>query len=194
MHLLLGSRKNVQLKETRINESIIDMFVGLCMFNYSTNTTLKSCSFAWSRQNSSCLDSTNTYRSLYTMDFTFVQWHIHILRVDFFELLKWEEILLRLQFLWNRNFQMVLLTTRGCRKITKFVLLKDDDGESVAFGVCHSVSLDLVGSNEGPLGLNKVVVQITNLLVMENFWLNVYTPYMEYLIRILWWSKFVWSW
>lgn len=45
-----------------------------------------------------------------------------------------------------------------CCRIIKFVLLKDDDDESVVVGVCHSVFFDLVGGNEGPLGLNKVAV------------------------------------
>jgi hypothetical protein len=58
----------------------------------------------------------------------------------------------------------------GCQKyqrITKFILLKDDDGESLAIGVCHSMCSDLVIRNEGPLGPNKVAIQITDLFVVE---------------------------
>ena len=59
----------------------------------------------------------------------------------------------------------------GCQKyqrITKFILLKDDDGESLDIGVCHSMCSNLVIRNEGPLGPNKVAIQITNFFVVED--------------------------
>jgi hypothetical protein len=51
--------------------------------------------------------------------------------------------------------------------ITKSVLLKDDNGGSVAIGVCHNVCLKLVLGSEGPLGPSKVAVQIVDVLVVE---------------------------
>jgi hypothetical protein len=42
--------------------------------------------------------------------------------------------------------------------ITKCVLLKEDNSDSVAFGICHSVCPNLVLGSDGPLGPTKVVV------------------------------------
>jgi hypothetical protein len=42
--------------------------------------------------------------------------------------------------------------------ITKCVLLMDDNGGSVAIGVCHSVCPKLVLGSDGPLGPRKVAV------------------------------------
>ena len=42
--------------------------------------------------------------------------------------------------------------------ITKCVLLKDDNGSSVAIGVCHSVCPKLVLGSDGPLGPSRVAV------------------------------------
>jgi hypothetical protein len=52
--------------------------------------------------------------------------------------------------------------------ITKCVLLKDNNGESLAIGVCHNVCPDLVLGSDGPLGLNRVVVQIVDVLVVKD--------------------------
>jgi hypothetical protein len=48
------------------------------------------------------------------------------------------------------------------------VLLKDESGDTLALDVCHSVCPKLVVGNEGPLGPNKVAVQITDVLVMDD--------------------------
>jgi hypothetical protein len=52
--------------------------------------------------------------------------------------------------------------------ITKCMLLKDNNGVTVAIGVCHSVCPDLVLGSDGPLGSNRVVVQIVEVLVLED--------------------------
>jgi hypothetical protein len=48
--------------------------------------------------------------------------------------------------------------------ITKRVLLKDSDDDSVDIGVCHSVCPNLVLGSDGPLGLNR----------------DIHTPCIEY--------------
>jgi hypothetical protein len=52
--------------------------------------------------------------------------------------------------------------------LTKYVLLKDDNGGSVAIGVCHSVCPNLVLGSNGPLDPSRVVVQIVVVLVVED--------------------------
>ena len=51
--------------------------------------------------------------------------------------------------------------------IMKYVLLKDDNASSVAFGVCHSVYPKLVLGSDGPLDPSRVVVQIVDIFVVE---------------------------
>jgi hypothetical protein len=60
------------------------------------------------------------------------------------------------------------------------VFFKDNNGEFVAIGVYHSVSLDLVVGSQGPLDKSKVVVQIIDVLVVEDR-----TSYLEYYEHIL---------
>jgi hypothetical protein len=52
--------------------------------------------------------------------------------------------------------------------ITKCVFLKDDNGDSVAFGVCRSVCPNLVLGSDGPLGPSRVAIQIVDILVVED--------------------------
>ena len=52
--------------------------------------------------------------------------------------------------------------------IIKCVLLKDNNGDSVAFGVCHNVCPNLVLSSNGPLGPSRVAVQIVDVFVVED--------------------------
>jgi hypothetical protein len=52
--------------------------------------------------------------------------------------------------------------------ITKCMLLKDDNGGSLAIGVCHSVCPNLVLGSDGPLGPSRVAVQIIDVLVVED--------------------------
>jgi hypothetical protein len=52
--------------------------------------------------------------------------------------------------------------------IMKCVLLKDNNDDSVAFGVCHSVCPNLVLGSDGPLGLSRVAVQIVDVFVVED--------------------------
>jgi hypothetical protein len=52
--------------------------------------------------------------------------------------------------------------------ITKCVLLKDDNGDFVAFGVCHNVCPNLVLGSDGPLGPSRVAVQIVDIFVVED--------------------------
>jgi hypothetical protein len=52
--------------------------------------------------------------------------------------------------------------------ITKCVLLKDDNGDFVAFGVCHNVCPNLVLGSDGPLGSSRVAVQIVDIFVVED--------------------------
>jgi hypothetical protein len=48
------------------------------------------------------------------------------------------------------------------------MLLKDNNGDAVAIGVYRSVCPDLVLGSDGPLGLNRVAVQIVDVLVVED--------------------------
>jgi hypothetical protein len=48
------------------------------------------------------------------------------------------------------------------------MLLKDNNDDHVAIGVCHSVCPDLVLGSDGPLVLSKVAVQIVDILVVED--------------------------
>jgi hypothetical protein len=52
--------------------------------------------------------------------------------------------------------------------ITKCVLLKDNNGDHVAIGICHSMCPDLVFGSDGPLGLSRVAVPIVDVLVVED--------------------------
>jgi hypothetical protein len=52
--------------------------------------------------------------------------------------------------------------------IMKCVLLKDNNDDSVAIGVCHSVCPNLVLGSDGPLGLSRVAVQIVDVFVVED--------------------------
>jgi hypothetical protein len=52
--------------------------------------------------------------------------------------------------------------------ITKCVLLEDNNGGSLAIGVCHSVCPNLVLGSDGPLGPSRVAVQIVDVLVVED--------------------------
>jgi hypothetical protein len=52
--------------------------------------------------------------------------------------------------------------------ITKCVLLKDDNSDSIAFGICHSVCPNLVLGSDGPLGPTRVAVQIVDVLLVED--------------------------
>ena len=51
--------------------------------------------------------------------------------------------------------------------ITKCVLLKDNNGDTVAISVCYSVCPNLVLGRNGPLGLSRMSVQIIDVLVVE---------------------------
>jgi hypothetical protein len=52
--------------------------------------------------------------------------------------------------------------------ITKYVLLKDDNGGSIAIGVYHSMCPNLVLGSDGPLGPSRVAVQIVDVLIVED--------------------------
>ena len=52
--------------------------------------------------------------------------------------------------------------------ITKCVLLKDGNGDSLAFGVCHSVYPNLVPESDGPLDPTRVAIQIVDVFVIED--------------------------
>ena len=52
--------------------------------------------------------------------------------------------------------------------ITKYMLLKDNNGDHVAIGACHNVCPNLVLGSDGPLGLSKMAVQIIDVLIVED--------------------------
>lgn len=52
--------------------------------------------------------------------------------------------------------------------IMKYLLLKDNNGDTVAIGDCYSMCPDLVLGSDGPLDLNRVAIQIIDILVVED--------------------------
>ena len=47
------------------------------------------------------------------------------------------------------------------------MLLEDDNGSSIATGVCHNVCPKLVLGSNGPLDPSRVAIQIVDIFVIE---------------------------
>ena len=52
--------------------------------------------------------------------------------------------------------------------MTKCVILKYEASEDVAKGICHNVNLDLIDSNNQPLGNDHIAIQIVESLLEHN--------------------------